>query len=91
MTCFAFAWTAGLRRGGFPSTECSTSLSHILASLNDAQRPHEHQVHSLLKSELGTESPLHISLSRPVVLRENQRQPFVDNLSRAISNTNLSP
>ena len=35
--------------------------------------------------------PLHISLSRPIVLLAHQRQPFVDNLTCAISKTSLSP
>lgn len=59
--------------------------------LSDAQSLQEHQVHSLLKSELGVELPLHISLSRPIVLLAHQRQPFIDSLTRAINKTGLSP
>lgn len=48
------------------------------------------QIHSLLRSELGAELPLHISLSRPIVLLAPQRQPFIDTLTRAISRSGVS-
>lgn len=88
---FDFIWSAGSWCGGFPSTEYSSRLSDVLTDLSNAQTPQEHQVHSLLRSELGAELPLHISLSRPIVLLTHQRQPFVDTLTRAISKTNISP
>ncbi|CAF9910366.1 poly(U)-specific 3'-to-5' RNA exonuclease [Imshaugia aleurites] len=75
----------------FPSTEHSNRLSDLLTDFNNVQTLPEHQVHSLLRSDLGAELPLHISLSRPVVLLAHQRQPFIDAMTRAISKTTLSP
>ncbi|KAM0804110.1 U6 snRNA phosphodiesterase Usb1 [Usnea florida] len=75
----------------FPSTESSSRLNAILTTLSNAQCPQEHQLHSLLRSGLGAELPLHISLSRPIVLLAHQRQSFVDALTRAISKTNSNP
>lgn len=41
-------------------------------------------VHTLLTTPLGATLPLHISLSRPLVLKGEQRRGFVDALTRRI-------
>lgn len=50
----------------------------------------EEGVHNLLKSDLGAELPLHISLSRPIVLLTDQRQPFLDALTTAVKTCGVS-
>ena len=35
------------------------------------------EIHSLLYSDLGAQLPLHISISRPVVLKTEERQAFI--------------
>ncbi|CAF9932558.1 MAG: poly(U)-specific 3'-to-5' RNA exonuclease [Alectoria fallacina] len=68
-----------------------TTLPCTVDVRDNVQTFQEHQVHSLLRSELGAELPLHISLSRPITLLTHQREPFVDALTRAIIKTSLSP
>ncbi|KAL1967198.1 hypothetical protein VTN77DRAFT_3489 [Rasamsonia byssochlamydoides] len=62
-------------------------LSHFKANLGDSER----QVHSLLQSDLGVQLPLHISLSRPVVLVTEQKQPFSELFERAIEESEIRP
>lgn len=59
--------------------------------MREDSSPEASQVHSLLKSDLGAELPLHISLSRPIVLRAEQRQPFTDSLINAVSKSSICP
>ena len=63
-----------------------TSISRSQAQVQD-----ESQLRSLVRSDLGTELPLHISLSRPIVLLTHQRQPFNDALSTAIWKSDVRP
>jgi len=42
-------------------------------------------VRSLLHNELGVSLPLHVSLSQPLTLRTEQREPFLASLKSAIS------
>ncbi|PGH33432.1 hypothetical protein GX50_03739 [[Emmonsia] crescens] len=49
------------------------------------------EIHDLLYSDLGAQVPLHISLSRPVVLVTEDRQPFRDLLNDAIRESNIRP
>lgn len=51
----------------------------------------EEGVHSLLNSDLGAELPLHISLSRPIVLKANQRRGFIDSLTKKIDTSSIAP
>lgn len=41
-------------------------------------------VHSLLHNELGVSLPLHVSLSRPLVLKTEQREVFLSDLKAAV-------
>ncbi|KAL2374531.1 hypothetical protein BDBG_04313 [Blastomyces gilchristii SLH14081] len=49
------------------------------------------KVHGLLYSDLGAQAPLHISLSRPVVLVKEDRQPFRDLLNDALRESDIRP
>ncbi|KAL6715973.1 poly(U)-specific 3'-to-5' RNA exonuclease [Lecanora helva] len=75
-----------------PSTEHSNQLNDLLNSIsqNDIGSG-ERKIHSLLKSDLGAELPLHISLSRSLSLRGAQRQAFSDALTTAVNKGNISP
>lgn len=75
---------------GYPAKE---ELS-ILAGLIDQSATSDgnsSSVHSLLQSDLGAQLPLHISLSRPVVLRTEQRASFTDQLQNAIHDSHIPP
>ncbi|KAK2741891.1 poly(U)-specific 3'-to-5' RNA exonuclease [Myotisia sp. PD_48] len=49
------------------------------------------QIHSLLYNELAVQLPLHISLSRPVVLLTDQRQRFLDLYQDEINTSGVRP
>ncbi|OQE26566.1 hypothetical protein PENSTE_c005G03679 [Penicillium steckii] len=46
-------------------------------------------IHSLLHTDLGAQLPLHISLSRPVILRNEQRAPFSETFAETINASNI--
>lgn len=48
-------------------------------------------MHSLLKNDLGTELPLHISLSRSLSLLTDQRQRFIDTVTKNTSRSGVRP
>lgn len=52
---------------------------------------HHHQLNSFLTSDLGAPLPLHISLSRPFVLRTEQKDAFRDALARRIAKLRVAP
>lgn len=80
-----------LRKGGHPSTEQSSRLNDSLTSVSQATGLSENECYSLLRSDLGAELPLHISLSRPITLLTHQRQFFTDALTNNITKSNLRP
>jgi hypothetical protein len=74
----------GLIWAGYPSKGELTVLDGILTQVEAELGGHAREIHSLLRSDLGVQLPLHISLSRPVVLRTEQRQPFLDMFQTAL-------
>lgn len=66
----------------------------LLAELITQARAHNSNggsIHSLLHSDLGAQLPLHISLSRPVVLRTEQRGSFTELLQKSIRDSHIAP
>lgn len=68
-----------LTRQGYPSLEQVKVLQTIIDTANTKD-----EIRSLLRSELGAQLPLHISLSAPLVLRTEQKSGFSDALREAI-------
>ncbi|KAL8649567.1 MAG: hypothetical protein Q9210_004321 [Variospora velana] len=66
--------------------ELSNLLSHAESTL-----PSDLRLHSLLKSDLGAELPLHISLSRTLMLATHQRQTFTNDLEEGIFVSGVRP
>ena len=62
-------------------------------ALTDAGRmlPPDVQLHSLLTSELGADLPLHVSLSRTLMLATHQRQLFTGRLRTAVEEIGVKP
>lgn len=80
-----------LLKGVHPATETSNRIDETLAAVSSVQGLHEYPVHSLSKSDLGAELPLHISLSRPISLSTDERQRFIDDLTTDINKAGLRP
>lgn len=49
----------------------------------------DNKIHSLLENELGVALPLHISLSRPLALRTEQKDAFFSRLRKAVSDSSV--
>lgn len=64
-------------------------LSNVIAQVEGRLRKSKVELNSLLRSDLGAQLPLHISLSRPVVLRTEQRQSFLETFKSAIKDSNI--
>ncbi|KAL8822858.1 MAG: hypothetical protein Q9191_006414 [Dirinaria sp. TL-2023a] len=75
-----------------PSKAESARIRQILDRVDDpACLPEKACVHSLLKNDLGTELPLHISLSRSLSLLTDQRQRFIDTVTKNTSRSGARP
>ncbi|KAK4550368.1 hypothetical protein LTR36_003335 [Oleoguttula mirabilis] len=76
-----------------PQPAESQALATLIAAQSKARpasRPAEDSsVHSLLQNELGVSLPLHVSLSRPLVLKTEQRAAFLDQLKKSIQNAGV--
>ncbi|OOF96368.1 hypothetical protein ASPCADRAFT_206554 [Aspergillus carbonarius ITEM 5010] len=77
-------WPTHLYLEWYPTKDELSILSEVIAQINDRLDISTTQLHSLLYSDLGAQLPLHISLSRPVVLRTEQRQPFLEEFQSAL-------
>ncbi|GKZ36785.1 poly(U)-specific 3'-to-5' RNA exonuclease, partial [Aspergillus brasiliensis] len=71
-------WPTHIYLEWYPSKDELSILSDVIAQINNRLDGSTIQLHSLLHSDLGAQLPLHISLSRPVVLRTEQRQLFLE-------------
>ncbi|PYI03898.1 hypothetical protein BO78DRAFT_374214 [Aspergillus sclerotiicarbonarius CBS 121057] len=82
-------WPTHLYLEWYPSKDELSILSDVIAQLNDRLDDSTTQLHSLLHSDLGAQLALHISLSRPVVLRTEQRQPFLEEFQSALRESSI--
>lgn len=64
-------------------------LEGILSKCNSRLEDQKLRMHSLLYSDLGVQLPLHISLSRPVVLRTEQKESFLELLRHRVTNSGI--
>jgi hypothetical protein len=76
---------------GCPAKEDLSLLTELILHAETSLDQNAPSVHSLLHSDLGAQLPLHISLSRPVVLRTEQRAPFTELLQKVIHDSHISP
>ncbi|KAH8429968.1 HVSL domain-containing protein [Aspergillus melleus] len=83
-------WPTHLYLEWFPSKDELAVLSDILRQCEDRLGKSNIDLHSLLHSDLGAQLPLHISLSRPVVLRTEQKQPFLETFTTALQDSHIS-
>lgn len=48
-----------------------------------------HKIHSLLQTDLGVSLPLHVSLSRPLVLKTEQKDHFLRELRQSLTSSGV--
>ncbi|KAI9811350.1 MAG: poly(U)-specific 3'-to-5' RNA exonuclease [Pycnora praestabilis] len=84
-------WATHIYLEWYPDPIESTHLSSLISTLEEGRSQDEPSTQSLLNSDLGTQLPLHISLSRPVTLVTEQRQPFIDLLEEKVSRSGVRP
>ena len=76
---------------GYPAKEELKILSNIINQAGNSLREEQAKLHSFLYSDLGAQLPLHISLSRPVILRTEERQSFMEAFEASLKNSDISP
>ncbi|KAL4802977.1 U6 snRNA phosphodiesterase Usb1 [Aspergillus unguis] len=84
-------WPTHIYLEWYPSKDELEILSTIISQAGEKIHGKEAKLHSFLHSDLGARLPLHISLSRPVVLRTEQRQPFMDEFTTALGSSRIGP
>lgn len=74
---------------GYPGKDELSLLADVISQSGNVPDEKAPTVHSLLHSDLGAQLPLHISLSRPVILRTEQRVLFTEALQKAIHDSHV--
>lgn len=82
-------WEPQLILAGYPSRKELPLLADII-NQSKTKVKSASDIHSLLHSDLGAQLPLHISLSRPVVLRTEQRATFTEVLQQSIDKSQIT-
>ncbi|PWY80547.1 hypothetical protein BO70DRAFT_315676 [Aspergillus heteromorphus CBS 117.55] len=83
-------WPTHIYLEWYPFKEELSTLSDAIAQIEGSLDGHGTELHSLLHSDLGARLPLHISLSRPVVLRTEHRQQFLEGFEAAMKKSNIA-
>ncbi|MCJ1435891.1 poly(U)-specific 3'-to-5' RNA exonuclease [Xylographa pallens] len=84
-------WPSHIYIEWYPTTAESSKLATLIDKLNDEVFDGDAKLQSLLQSELGAELPLHISLSRSLMLLTDERQPFVDTFKHFLDKSTVRP
>lgn len=74
---------------GYPGKDELSLLADVISQSGNVPDEKAPVVHSLLHSDLGAQLPLHISLSRSVILRTEQRALFTEALQKAIHDSHV--
>ncbi|KAL2854224.1 U6 snRNA phosphodiesterase Usb1 [Aspergillus pseudoustus] len=84
-------WPTHIYLEWYPSKDELEILREIIVEAENTSHTEESKIHSLLHSDLGAQLPLHLSLSRPVVLQTEQRKPFLDMFRETLQTSDISP
>ncbi|OCK77080.1 hypothetical protein K432DRAFT_359258 [Lepidopterella palustris CBS 459.81] len=89
-------WATHVYLEWHPSQTESTALHTIISLVQSRTEPSagaspSPQIHPLFLSSLGVPLPLHISISRPLILRAPQRDPFLATLSTYLRKSAVRP
>ncbi|KAF7521907.1 hypothetical protein PCG10_007851 [Penicillium crustosum] len=82
-------WPTHLYLEWYPGKDELSLLADVISQSGNVPDEKAPTVHSLLHSDLGAQLPLHISLSRPVILRTEQRVLFTEALQKAIHDSHV--
>ncbi|KAB8077884.1 U6 snRNA phosphodiesterase Usb1 [Aspergillus leporis] len=82
-------WPTHIYLEWYPTNEELAILSDVIEQFERKLRKSNVEIHSLLRSDLGAQLPLHISLSRPVVLRTEQKQSFLETFQSTIQDAHI--
>ncbi|KAH8689033.1 U6 snRNA phosphodiesterase Usb1 [Talaromyces proteolyticus] len=74
-----------------PRREEMEVLSDVVQRCKTKLADDDSHIHSLLHSDLGVQLPLHISLSRPVVLATEQKHAFAELFENSIQESPIKP
>ncbi|KAK2745006.1 poly(U)-specific 3'-to-5' RNA exonuclease [Onygenales sp. PD_40] len=83
-------WPTHIYLEWYPTTAELATLERVISQSEDKLH-NAFKIHTLLFSDLGVQLPLHISLSRPVVLVTEDRHPFKDLLDDAVRESEIRP
>ncbi|KAI9714230.1 MAG: hypothetical protein M1812_006451 [Candelaria pacifica] len=84
-------WATHIYLEWYPTPTESNQISNLINAFETNSAKKESRVQSLLTSDLGARLPLHISLSRPIVLQTEQRQSFTEQLQEKIRKSGVRP
>lgn len=90
-------WPTHVYLEWLPSSEDAEKLNRLISNIQQDTKlgplangeEGEVKIQTLLHNHLGVPLPLHVSLSRPLVLRTEQREAFLDQLQTSISSTGV--
>ncbi|KAJ5817065.1 hypothetical protein N7447_009298 [Penicillium robsamsonii] len=82
-------WPTHLYLEWYPGKDELSLLADVISQSGDLSIEEAPIVHSLLHSDLGAQLPLHISLSRPIILRTEQRALFTEALQKVIHDSHV--
>ncbi|TGJ86402.1 hypothetical protein E0Z10_g2376 [Xylaria hypoxylon] len=72
-------------------TTLTTLLSNLQSTLTALSPSTSISIISFLTSDLGAPQPLHISLSRPIVLSTAQKDDFLSTIERSVRSSGIAP
>ncbi|KAI2614848.1 hypothetical protein GGR54DRAFT_650835 [Hypoxylon sp. NC1633] len=84
-------WPSHLYIEWHPTPPQLHQLTSLLSALTLALSPLSVTLHSFLTSDLGAPQPLHVSLSRPIVLSTAQKDGFLEQLTSRIGGCGVAP
>ncbi|KAI1474253.1 U6 snRNA phosphodiesterase Usb1 [Daldinia eschscholtzii] len=85
------SWPSHLYTEWHPTPSQRTILSTLLSDLQTALAPLSVDIKSFLTSDLGAPQPLHISLSRPIVLSTADKDDFLEKLISRVKSSGIGP
>ncbi|MCJ1284948.1 poly(U)-specific 3'-to-5' RNA exonuclease [Xylographa opegraphella] len=84
-------WPSHIYIEWYPTSAESSKLATLIDKVSEEVFDGDPKLQSLLQSDLGAELPLHISLSRSLMLSTNERQPFLDTFKHFLDMSTVRP